>query len=138
VAVLIARVTQDGRSVRYNLRFIDKGHIGASLIALTPRQAHDSTAAEALLANLKASATLLVDKAYDSSAIRQQAQEQDVRESIQPKSKRKGSFAFSAFLYRYSASPTSLNISAVLPSATTRPGNILAAIKLVSARIWIR
>jgi transposase len=70
-------------------------------IALTPDQAHDGTAAEALLADLKPGATLLADKAYDSNAMRQNAQEPDVWANTPPKSNRKGSFVFSAFLYRY-------------------------------------
>jgi transposase len=70
-------------------------------IALTPGQAHDGTAADTLLNDLKPGAILLADKAYDSNAIRQQAQEQDVWANIPPKSNRKGSFVFSAFLYRY-------------------------------------
>jgi hypothetical protein len=45
--------------------------------------------------------TLLADKAYDSNAIREQVQEQDVWANIPPKGDRKGAFAFSAFLYRY-------------------------------------
>ena len=69
-------------------------------MALTPGQAHDGTAAEELLANVKPGATLLADKAYDSNAIRQQAREQDIWANIPPKSNRKGSFVFSAFLYR--------------------------------------
>ncbi len=70
-------------------------------MALTPGQAHDGTTAEELLANLTPGATLLADKAYDSNAIRQQVQEQDVWANIPPKSNRKGSFVFSAFVYRY-------------------------------------
>jgi transposase len=70
-------------------------------LTLTPDQAHDSTAAEELLANLKPGATLLADKAYDSNALQEQAQEKDVWANIPPKSNRKGTFVFGAFLYRY-------------------------------------
>lgn len=70
-------------------------------IALTPGQAHDNTAAGELLADLNPGTTLLADKAYDSNAIREQAEAQDVWANIPPKSNRKGSFIFSAFLYRY-------------------------------------
>ena len=42
-------------------------------ITLTPGQAHDGTAAEGLLSELRPGAILLADKAYDSNAIRQQA-----------------------------------------------------------------
>ena len=112
-------------------------------ITLTPGQAHDGTAAEALLANLKPGAILLADKAYDSNAIRDQAQEQDVWANIPPKSNRKGSFVFSAFLYRYrNMIERFFNKLKQFRGIATRydknPENFLAAIKLASVRIWIR
>jgi transposase len=70
-------------------------------IALTLGQAHDGTAAEGLLAHLKLGAILLADKAYDSNAIREQAQKQDVWANIPPQSNRKTSSVFSTFVYRY-------------------------------------
>ncbi len=112
-------------------------------IALTPGQAHDGTAAEELLANLKPGATLLADKAYDSNAIRDQAREQDVWANIPPKQNRTGSFVFSTFLYRYrNLVERFFNKLKQFRGIATRydknPENFLAAIKLVSARIWIR
>lgn len=112
-------------------------------IALTPGQAHDGTAAEELLADLTPGATLLADKAYDSNAIRQQVQEQDVWVNIPPKSNRKGTFVFSAFVYRYrNLVERFFNKLKQFRGLATRydknPDNFLAAIKLVSARIWIR
>jgi transposase len=112
-------------------------------ISLTPGQAHDGTAAEELLANLTPGTILLADKAYDSHAIREQAQEQDVWANIPPKSNRKGSFAFSTFLYRYrNLVERFFNKLKQFRGIATRydknPENFLAAIKLVSTRIWIR
>jgi transposase len=112
-------------------------------IALTPGQAHDGTAAEKLLTNVKPGATLLADKAYDSNAIRDQAREQDVWANIPPKQNRKGTFVFSAFLYRYrNLVERFFNKLKQFRGIATRydknPDNFLAAIKLVSARIWIR
>ncbi len=112
-------------------------------IALTPGQAHDGTAAEELLADLKPGATLLADKAYDSNAIRNQAQEQDVWANIPPKSNRKGSFVFSAFVYRYRNLVERFfnklkQFRAIATRYDKNPENFLAAIKLASARIWIR
>lgn len=112
-------------------------------ITLTPGQAHDGTATDALLKDLKPGAILLADKAYDSNAIRQQAQEQDVWANIPQKSNRKGSFVFSAFLYRYrNLVERFFNKLKQYRGIATRydknPDNFLAAIKLVSARIWIR
>ena len=101
-----------------------------------------STAAEELLANLKPGTTLQADKAYDSSAIRDQAQEQDVWANT-PKSNRKGSFVFSAFMYRYrNLVERFFNKLKPFRAIATRydknPENFVAAIKLISARIWIR
>jgi transposase len=112
-------------------------------IALTPGQAHDTTAAEELLADLKPGTTLLADKAYDSNAIREQAQDQGVWANIPPKSNRKGSFVFSAWLYRYrNLVERFFNKLKQFRGIATRydkdPENFLAAIKLASARIWIR
>ncbi|GEO16643.1 hypothetical protein MAE02_43390 [Microvirga aerophila] len=112
-------------------------------IALTPGQAHDGTAAEELLADLKPGTILLADKAYDSNAIREQAQGQGVWANIPPKSNRKAAFVFSAFLYRYrNLVERFFNKLKQFRGIATRydksPENFLAAIKLVSARIWIR
>jgi transposase len=111
-------------------------------IAPTPGQAHDGTAAEELLKDLKPGAALLADKVYDSNAIRDQAQEQDLWANIPPKSNRKDSFVFSAFVYRH-RNQVERFFNKVQPFRViaTRydknPDNFLAAIKLISARIWI-
>ena len=112
-------------------------------ISLTPGQAHDGTAAEELLANLTPGTILLADKAYDSHAIREQAQEPDVWANIPPKSNRKGSFAFSTFLYRYRNLVERFfnklkQFRGIATRSDKNPDNFLAAIKLVSTRIWIR
>ncbi len=112
-------------------------------IALPQGQAHDGTAAEGQLANLKPGATLLADKAYDGNAIRDQAQEQDVWANIPPKSNRKDAFVFSAFLYLYRNLVerffnTLKQFRAIAARYDKNPENFMAAIKLISARIWIR
>jgi transposase len=93
-------------------------------IALTPGQAHDGIAAEELLTNLEPGATLVADKVYDSNAIREQAQEQDVWANIPPKTNRKGSFVSAPFCTATEiwsrASLTGLNGSAALPRDMTR------------------
>ena len=91
----------------------------------------------------EAGTTLLADKAYDSNAICEQAQEQDVWANIPPKSNRKGSFVFSPFVYRYrNLVERYFNKLKQFRGIATRydksPENFLAAIKLISARIWIR
>ncbi len=112
-------------------------------ITLTPGQAHDGIAAEELLADLEPGTTLLADKAYDSNAIREQARDQGVWANIPPKSNRKGSFVFSPFLYRYrNLVERYFNKLKQFRGIATRydknPQNFLAAIKLVSTRIWLR
>jgi transposase len=106
-------------------------------------QAHDGTAAEELLANVKPGATLLTGKAYDNNAICAQALDQGVWANIPPKSNRKGSFVFSAFLYRDGnlMEPFFKKLKQFHGIATRynkNPENFLAAIKLISARIWLR
>ncbi len=69
-------------------------------ITLTAGQAHDGRSAGALLTDLEPGTTLLADRAYDSDAIREQAQEQGVWANIPPKRNRKRTFAFSGWVYR--------------------------------------
>ncbi len=112
-------------------------------IALTPGQAHDGTAAGALLTNLEPGTTLLGDRAYDSDAIREQAQEQGVWANIPPKRNRKRTFAFSGWVYRQrNLVERFFNKLKPFRGIATRydkdPDNFLAAIKLASARIWMR
>ena len=112
-------------------------------IALTPGQAHDGPAASVLLRDLTPGTTLLADRAYDTNAIRDQAQEQGVWANIPPKRTRKGSFAFSSWLYRYrNLVERFFNKLKQFRGIATRydkcPENFLAAIKLASARIWLR
>ena len=111
-------------------------------IALTPGQAHDVTAAGGLLMDLEPGTTLLADRAYDSDAIREQAQEQGVWANIPPKRNRKRTFAFSGWVYRQrNLAERFFNKLKQFRGIATRydkdPDNFLAAIKLASARIWM-
>ncbi len=112
-------------------------------IALTPGQAHDGIAVEAFLTDLEPGTTLLADRAYDSDAIREQAQEQGVWANIPPKRNRKRTFAFSGWVYRQrNLVERFFNKLKQFRGIATRydkcPDNFLAAIKLASARIWMR
>ena len=69
-------------------------------LALSPGQDHDSTKALLLLDDLGNGSTLLADRAYDTDAIRAFADERGAWANIPPKSNRKGSFAFSKWVYR--------------------------------------
>lgn len=80
-----ALVDADGRPVR---------------LELTPGQAGDAPVAATLLANLAPGATLIADRAYDTNAIRNLAAERGAWANIPPRIIRKGSFAFSTWVYR--------------------------------------
>ena len=69
-------------------------------LALSPGQDHDSTQALPLLDDLDKGSTLLADRAYDTDTIRAFADERGAWANIPPKSHRKGSFAFSRWVYR--------------------------------------
>ena len=111
--------------------------------ALTPGQTHDSQPAPELLEDLEEDAILLGDKAYDTEAIRGLVKDKGGWANIPPKSNRKGSFAFSKWLYRYrNLVERFFNKLKQFRGIATRydknPDNFLAAIKLASVRIWIR
>ena len=112
-------------------------------IALTPGQTHDGKAAGGLLTDLEPGMTLLADRAYDSDAIREQAQDQGVWANIPAKRTRKRTFAFSGWVYRQrNLVERFFNKLKQFRAIATRydkdPDNFLAAIKLASARIWMR
>ena len=69
-------------------------------LMLTPGQAGDAPAAASLLEDLAPGATLIADRAYDTNAIRDLAAERGAWANIPPRSIRKGSFAFSSWVYR--------------------------------------
>ncbi len=69
-------------------------------LALTAGQAHDGRMAEPLLQTLSEGSILLVDKAYDTNAIRAFAKQRQAWANITAKSNRKGSFPFSQWVYR--------------------------------------
>ena len=112
-------------------------------ITLTAGQAHDGRSAGALLTDLEPGTTLLADRAYDSDAIREQAQEQGVWANIPPKRNRKRTFAFSGWVYRQrNLVERFFNKLKQFRAIATRydkcPDNFLAAVKLAAARIWMR
>ena len=80
-----ALVDADGRPIR---------------LELTPGQAGDVPMAATLLDKLSPGATLIADRAYDTNAIRNLATERGAWANIPPRSIRKGSFAFSTWVYR--------------------------------------
>ena len=112
-------------------------------LELSAGQAHDSTEAEELLEPLGEGAILLADKAYDSNAIRELAAERGAWAIIPAKSNRKDDFVFSKWVYRQrNLVERFFNKLKQFRGIATRydknPRNFLAAIKLVSIRIWLR
>ena len=67
---------------------------------LTPGQAADCRAAEALLRNLPPDALVMADRAYDTDAIREKIQAQGSVPNIPPKRNRRWKHCFSPVLYR--------------------------------------
>ena len=110
-------------------------------LRLTAGQVADCKEAEALIAGLGEGDILLADKGYDSDAIRTMARERKAWANIPPKANRKGTFAFSAWLYRQrNLVERFFNRIKHFRGIATRydkhPENYLAAVKLVAARIW--
>ena len=98
--------------------------------------------AATLLEYLAPGATLLADRAYDTDAIRALAAERGAWANIPPRSIRKGSFAFSTWVYRQrNLVERFFNRIKQFRGLATRydrnPENYLAAIKLAAVRIWL-
>ncbi len=93
------------------------------------------------MADLDAGATLIADRAQDTNAIRDHAEDAGIWANIPPRSIRKQSFPSSGWVYRQRnlVEPFFNRIEQFRGIATRydrRPDNFLAALKLVSIRIW--
>ena len=122
-----ALVDADGRPIR---------------LMLTPGQAGDAPAAATLLEDLAPGATLIADRAYDTNAVRGLVAERGAWANIPPRTIRKGSFSFSAWVYRQKNLVERFfnRIKQFRGLATRydrRPENYLAALKLAAIRIWL-
>jgi transposase len=112
-------------------------------LKLTEGQAHDGRAAQDMLETLRPGDILLADRAYDSDATRQTVAERGAWANIKPMPNRKNVPAFSGFLYRYRNLVERFfnklkHFRAVATRYDKDPENYLAAVKLASARIWMR
>ena len=110
-------------------------------LRLTAGQVADCAEAEALIDGLGDGNILLADKGYDSNAIRAKAAERKAWANIPPKSNRKGSFAFSLWVYRQRNLVERFfnrikHFRGIATRYDKRPENFLAAVKLVAARLW--
>jgi transposase len=112
-------------------------------LKLTEGQAHDGCSADDMLGSLAAGQILLGDRAYDSDARRQTLAQRGAWANIKPMPRRKNVPAFSPFLYRYRNQVERFfnklkHFRAVATRYDKSPDNYLAAVKLASARIWMR
>jgi len=110
-------------------------------LRLTAGQVADCTEAEALIDGLGEGDILLADKGYDSNAIRAKAAERKAWANIPPKANRKGSFAFSRWVYRQRNLVERFfnrikQFRGIATRYDKRPENYLAALKLVAIKIW--
>jgi transposase len=111
-------------------------------LMLTPGQAGDAPAAARLLEDLAPGATLIADRAYDTNAIRAFAAERGAWANIPPRSIRKGSFAFSGWVYRQrNLVERFFNRIKQFRGLATRydrkPENFLAGLQLAAIRVWL-
>ncbi len=112
-------------------------------LKLTEGQAHDGRSADDMLGSLEAGHILLADRAYDSDALRQTLAERGAWANVKPLQRRTNIPAFSPFLYRYRNLVERFfnklkHFRAIATRYDKSPDNYLAAVKLASARIWMR
>nr|WP_115336442.1 IS5 family transposase [Pannonibacter phragmitetus] len=110
-------------------------------LRLTGGQIADCTEAGALTDDLGEGDILLADKGYDTNAIRAKAAGRGAWANIPPKANRKGSFSFSRWVYRQRNLVERFfnkikQFRGIATRYDKRPENYLAAVKLISARIW--
>lgn len=112
-------------------------------IHLSEGQASDCREANPLMAAVPEGSIFLADKAYDSDTIRQRVEAQGSFANIPAKRNRRQSFAFSPFLYRYRNMIERFfgklkHARGLATRYDKRADNFLAAVKLFSARLWIK
>jgi transposase len=110
-------------------------------LRLTGGQVHAACEAEALIDAVPDRATLLGDKGYDSTAIREAAAVRNIWANIPNRSNRKQRFGFSSWLYRQrNLVERFFNRTKQFRGIATRyvkqAANYLAAIKLICIRLW--
>jgi len=112
-------------------------------VTLTAGQTHDMQAAPRLIADLPKGSMLLADKGYDADSVRQIARDRGAWANIPPKANRKDPIVFSPFLYRArNRIERFFNKIKHFRRIATRydkhEENFLAAVKLVTVRLWLR
>ena len=109
-------------------------------LRLTGGQVADCAEAEVLIDGLGEGDILLADKGYDNNAIRAKAAQRKAWANIPPKANRKGTFAFSRWVYRQRNLVERFfnrikQFRGIATRYDKRPENDLAAVKFVAARI---
>ncbi|MER9390445.1 IS5 family transposase [Mesorhizobium sp. M0435] len=112
-------------------------------LTLTAGQKSDIASAVDLIRDLREGAMLLADKGYDANALRTAITERKAWANIPPKANRKDPICFSPFLYKArNLVERFFNKAKQFRRIATRydklAENYLAALKLVSIRIWLR
>uniref|UniRef100_UPI000479646F IS5/IS1182 family transposase n=1 Tax=Pleomorphomonas koreensis TaxID=257440 RepID=UPI000479646F len=97
--------------------------------------------AEVLIDGLGEGDILLADKGYDNNAIRAKAAQRKAWANIPPKANRKGTFAFSRWVYRQRNLVERFfnrikQFRGIATRYDKRPENYMAALKIIAARIW--
>ena len=110
-------------------------------LRLTGGQVADCAEAEVLIDGLGEGDILLADKGYDNNAIRTKAAQRKAWANIPPKANRKGTFAFSRWVYRQRNLVERFfnrikQFRGIATRYDKRPENYMAALKLIAARIW--
>lgn len=110
---------------------------------LTAGQKSDIASAADMIADLPDGAMLLADKGYDANSLRVAIKERSAWANIPPKANRKEPICFSPFLYKArNLVERFFNKAKQFRRVATRydklAENYLAALKLVSVRIWLR
>jgi transposase len=110
---------------------------------VTAGQLSDIASAADLITELPEGAMLLADKGYDANALRNTVTERKAWANIPPKANRKDPICFSPFLYKArNLVERFFNKAKQFRRIATRydklAENYLAALKLVSVRIWLR
>jgi transposase len=113
------------------------------LIKLTAGQASDIASAKDLIGHLAPGSMLLADKGYDANELRMAVADRKAWANIPPKCNRKDPICFSKHLYKArNLVERFFNKIKQFRRIATRfdktAENFLAAVKLVSVRIWLR
>ena len=112
-------------------------------LELTAGQAADAPMAQRLLDAVAPGATVIADKAYDTDGIRSFVASRKAWANIPPKANRRGTFAFSRWVYRQRNLVERFfnrikQFRGIATRYDKRADNYLAGVKLAAIRIWIR